>query len=75
MVLEMRRKVPGGRKLEAPCELRGGHASRQLQESERITAVLGDDPVADAIVEPAGNRGREQGARIFLLQPCESDLG
>jgi hypothetical protein len=75
VVLDLGRKVLRGRKLEATRQLRGGHVSRQLQESERIATVLGDDAVADTIVEPAGYRGREQGARIFLLQPFESDLG
>ena len=39
---------------------------RQLQDRQRVAARLGDEPVADALVEPARDDGREQGARVLL---------
>ena len=67
--------VAGGGKLEATGQLGGGHAPRQLQQGERVATGLGDDPVADAAVEPAGDDARQQRARILLAQPFEVELG
>ena len=53
VVLDVRRKLAGGRKLEATGQLGGGHAPWQLQQGERVPPGLGDDPVTDAAVEPA----------------------
>ena len=47
-------------KREATGELRGAQATRQLQQGERVAAGLGDDAVANALVEPAGHDGRQQ---------------
>ena len=40
---------------EAAGQLRGAHVARQLQQSQRVAPGLGDDPLADVLVEPAGD--------------------
>ncbi len=59
---------------EPPGQLGGRKPSRELQQRERVPPGLGDDPVANAVVEAAGDDGRKQGARIFVVQPVEEKL-
>jgi hypothetical protein len=54
--------------------VRRGQRPRQLQDRQRIAARLRDEPVADALVEPARDDGREQGARVLLGEPSEREL-
>ena len=56
------------RQPEPAGQLRRREPSRQLQQRERIAACLGDDPVADALVEPARDDGREQGAGVLVVE-------
>ena len=53
VLLDLAGKVAGVREREAAGELGGGHAPRQLQQRQRVPTRLGDDPVADAVVEAA----------------------
>ena len=59
---------------EPARQLRCRQRPRQLQDRQRIAARLGDEPVADALIEPARDDGREQGARVLLGEPCERQL-
>ena len=69
VVLDMAGDVAGGGKLEAARQLGGAHALRQLQEGERVATRLSEDPVADPVVESAGQRFRQQGARMAVVEP------
>jgi protein-tyrosine phosphatase len=66
VILEAARKVCRGRKREAACQLGFAHASRQIEQSERVAARFRDDAVADVFVETTRDRPREQSARILL---------
>ena len=61
-------------KLEA-CQLGGGHPRRELQQCEGVPTSLGDDPLSDAAIEPAGHDTRQQCACILFGQPIEVDVG
>ena len=59
---------------EPARQVRRGQRSRQLEDRQRVAARLRDEPVADALVEPARDDGREQGARVLLGEPSERQL-
>ena len=59
---------------EPAGHLRRREPARQLQQRERVAARLGHDPVSDALVEPARDHGREQGARVFVAEPPQRQL-
>jgi hypothetical protein len=59
---------------EPAGELRRREPSGQLQQREGIAARLGDDPVSDALVEPARDDGREQGASVSSPRPSQRQL-
>ena len=46
-------------------------APRQLEQRERVAAGLGDDPVADPLVQRARYARREQLARIAVREPLD----
>src|SRR3954468_5653638 len=73
-ILELARKVCGSEKLEAACQLRCAHASRQIEQSERVAAGFRDDAVADAVVERTRDGAHEQRVRIVLSQPPQEQL-
>ena len=75
VVLDMARDISGGDELEATRQLRGADAPRQLEQSERIAAGLGDDPVADAHVEQARHGARQQGTGFLLASPSSRNSG
>jgi hypothetical protein len=75
VLLHVAREVCRREKLEAACQLRCAHAPRQIEQSERVAAGFSDDAVADALVEPTGDRAQKQGARILLSQPAQLQLG
>jgi hypothetical protein len=75
VVLDVTGEISRGGKFKATCELRWARAPRQLQQSERVATSLGDDPVADAVVESARYGSRQQGARSLPVQPSERQLG
>jgi hypothetical protein len=57
--------------LRGPCEASGRSAAVMLRESSTSASGLpplsGDDPVADALVEPAGQGPCQQRPRISLI--------
>ena len=59
---------------EAARELLGAHAAREFEQRERVAVRLRDDPLADALVEPARDRRRKQRARVFVAEPGEPQL-
>ena len=59
---------------EAARQLRRAHAPRQLEQGQRVAARLRDDPLADALVEPAGDDRRQQGARVLVVEPFQPQL-
>jgi hypothetical protein len=72
--LELPREIRRGGNVEAADELRCALATRQLQQSERVAARLGDDPVAHAVVERSRDGCGQQRARVLLAQPFERHL-
>ena len=75
VLLEMTRKVCRGEKVEAARRLRCADAPRQVDQSERVAARLGDDAVAHAVVERTRDGSHVQGARIRSGQPAQRQLG
>ena len=75
MVLDPARNIhPFGEQPKATCHLGCAQAQRQLLQRQRIAPGLRDDPVTDALVEPARNDRREQGARVLLFKPSQQQL-
>ena len=74
LLLQLTRKIARRGRREAPGSLRRAHPLRQLHQRQRIAPGLGDDPVADAVVEPARHGSRQQGARIRLIEAFERQL-
>ena len=71
----MARELARAGQLEAAPQLGRAHPPRQLEQRERIAAGLGDDAVADAVVEPARDGSRQQGAGVLLREPRERQVG
>ena len=59
---------------EPARELGGRPATRQPQQRQRVAARLGHDPITHPLVERTGDHGREQLARITLIQPADGEL-
>jgi hypothetical protein len=49
--------------------------ARELQQSQRVTARLGHDPVADTIVKRRPDHGLKQGPCILVAQPSTTSSG
>ena len=47
---------------------------RQLQQSERVAASLGDDPVADLLIDQPREPGGQQRTGVVGIQPVEHEL-
>ena len=47
---------------------------RQIEQSERVSAGLRHDAVADPLVEPTRDGSHEESARILLTQPAQNQL-
>jgi hypothetical protein len=75
VVLDMTGEISRGEELEAAGQSRRADAPRQLQESERVSAGLGDDPVADVRVEQARHGACQQRTGFLLNEPVELQLG
>ena len=52
-------------------QLPGAPTPRQLHNRQRVATRFGDQPVADAIIECVGDDGRQESARVVILQPSE----
>ena len=70
----MAERVTGPGATEAARQLGRAHVPRQLQQGQRIAPGLGDDPLADALVEPAGHGRRQQRSRVLVAEPFEPQL-
>ena len=60
---------------EPARQFRGTHRAWELQQRERVPARLGDQPLADVIVEPAGDDRGQQRACVVVVEPGELELG
>ncbi len=60
---------------EPAGELRGRQASRKLEQRERVSAGLRDDPIPHARIERAGDHPRQQRTGILVGEPFETRLG
>ena len=59
---------------EPARELGRREATRQLEQSQRVAARLGHDPIAHALIERAGDHRREELVRIAVVQPAHGEL-
>ena len=71
VVLELARHAGLARAGEAASQLGFGHPPGQLQQPQRISTGLGDDPGANPLVQVTRNRGRQQGLRVLVGKPLE----
>jgi hypothetical protein len=60
----LRRQQP-----EAARQLARRHPARQLEQRERVAACLGDDPIADVLVQPERQRRGQQRAGVARAHP------
>ena len=74
-LLDMAREIRHRDKPEAAGQLRGRQAPWQLHQRERVPARLGDDPVADLVVDPNRDRAPEQGAGVLAAQAAQLQFG
>ena len=70
-VLDTQRQVPCVGKREPPGQLCSRQAPRQIQERERIAARLGDNPIANELIESPRDDGGEQGSGVRLAESLE----
>ena len=81
------RAMVGGERFDLPAEavLDGersghgeaavrGHPARQLEQRERVAVGFGEEPVAHALVHPAGDGGRKQRACVLHVEAFERQL-
>ncbi len=59
---------------EAARQVRRRQGAGQLEDGQRIAARLRDEAVANAVVEPAREDGREEGVGVLLGEPSEGEL-
>ena len=59
---------------EAAGELGRAHVARQLEHRERVAARLGQDPLADALVDPPGDHRGQQRASVPFVEAVEPQL-
>ena len=74
VVLDLARKSSRAGQHEAASQLSGASTPRQLHQRQRVTASFGDQPVADTIIESAGDDSRQQGARIVILKSSRATV-
>ena len=55
--------------------MRRGKPPRELQDRQWIAARLFQEPVAEPLVEPSRDDGREKGARVLGREASERELG
>jgi hypothetical protein len=70
--LEVARQAGLGRVGEAAAQLGFAHPSGQLQQPQRVSPGLGDDPVANPVVQVTRDRGRQQSPRVLVGKPFEA---
>ena len=57
-----------------PASCAGRQPARQLQQSERIPARLGNDPIQHALIQPSRQDGLQQRPRITMAQGLDAKL-
>jgi hypothetical protein len=60
---------------EAARELPCRQSPRQLQQRKRVPARLGDDPVADSLIQLESHRRAQQGAGVAVTHAAHLHLG
>jgi hypothetical protein len=75
VLLEMAREVTYIDRLKAAGQPACAHDPGQIEQSERIAASLGDDAVADAVVERPRDGSPEETAGILIRQPAQRQVG
>ena len=71
VLLDLARKSSRTGQPEPASQLSGASPPRQLHQGQRVTASFADQPVADTIIESAGEDSRQQGARVLILKSSE----
>ena len=74
-LLDPSREALRAQQPEAARQLRRREASRQLEQRQRIAPRLGDDPVADPLVELESHRRAEQRAGVAVAHAAHLELG
>ena len=67
--------MPPARQPEPAGQLRRCHTVGQLEQGQRVAAGLGDDPVPDPLIQPAGDDRGQQRPRVRLRQPLQHQPG
>ena len=73
--LDPSRKVLRSERPKATRQLRRCQPSRQLQQRQRISAHLGNDPIADSFIQLESHRRTEQRARVSIAYALQGELG
>ena len=69
-------RAPCGAEHPEPAgQLRRGQPSRQLEQRQRVAPRLGDDPVADPLVQHEPHRRAQQRAGVAVAQAAHLQLG
>jgi hypothetical protein len=63
------------RKAEPSGQLRRRQAARELQQRERVATGLGDDRLADTLVQRPPDPSRKQQPCIVITKPIDDQLG
>ncbi len=71
MVLETSRQARRGRAGKATGQLGFAHPSRQLQQPQRVSPRLRDDPVANPLVQMTWDGSCQQRARVLVGEPFD----
>jgi hypothetical protein len=69
--LEMARQACLGQAGETASQFGFAHPSCQLQQPQRVSPGLGDDPVANPLVQVTRDRGRQQRPRVRVGKPFD----
>ena len=75
VVLDVTRHRGNGRRGETSGQLWSAHPSGQLEQSQRVATSLGNDPIANLLVELTGDRSREERSRVFNSESFERQRG
>ena len=74
-VLDTAGKRPRARQPESAGQLRRRRSVGQLEQGQRVAAGLGDNPVADSLVQAAGDDRGQQGPGVSIGQSLQRQPG
>src|SRR5262249_39681387 len=74
VLLDLTGKIAGLQEAKTAGQLGDAHPPGQLQQRKWISTGFCDDPVADALIQPARYHRGEQGARILIRETVERPL-